>query len=82
MPLQYLNVIIGVSNLAAGHKTLVQQIIEELKNQESSDIKVVVGGIIPPDDYEFLKDTGVAEIFSPETVVTDSANRTLNIIDA
>ena len=74
--------VIGVSSLAAGHKTLVPMIIEELKNNGASDIKVVVGGIIPPGDYEFLKNAGAAEIFGPGTMVTDSANRTLNIIGA
>jgi len=74
--------IIGVSSLAAGHKTLVPQVIKELKNQGASDIKVVVGGIIPPGDYNFLKKAGAAEIFGPGTVVTDAANRTLNIIGA
>ena len=74
--------IVGVSSLAAGHKTLVPKVIEELKNQGASDIKVVVGGIIPPGDYNFLKKAGAAEIFGPGTVVTDAANRTLNIIGA
>jgi len=74
--------VIGVSSLAAGHKILVPKVIEELKKQGASDIKVVVGGIIPPGDYEFLKNAGAAEIFGPGTVVTDSANRTLNIIGA
>jgi len=74
--------LVGVSSLAAGHKTLVPQVIEELKNQGASDIRVVVGGIIPPGDYDFLKIAGAAEIFGPGTVVTDSANRTLNIIGA
>ncbi len=74
--------VIGVSSLAAGHKTLVPKVIEELKNHGASDIKVVVGGIIPPGDYEFLKNAGAAEIFGPGTMVTDSAKRTLNIIGA
>ncbi|WP_299981259.1 methylmalonyl-CoA mutase [Desulfobacula sp.] len=74
--------IVGVSSLAAGHKTLVPQVIEELKNQGAFDIKVVVGGVIPPGDYDFLKNAGAAEIFGPGTVVTDSANKTLNIIGA
>jgi len=74
--------IVGVSSLAAGHKTLVPQVIEELKNQGASDIKVVVGGIIPPGDYAFLKEAGASDVFGPGTVVTDSANRALNIIGA
>ncbi|MFN2358008.1 MAG: methylmalonyl-CoA mutase [Desulfotignum sp.] len=74
--------VVGVSSLAAGHKTLVPKVIEELKKQGASDIKVVVGGIIPPGDYDFLKKAGAAGIFGPGTVVTDSANQTLNIIGA
>ncbi|NOX35753.1 MAG: methylmalonyl-CoA mutase [Deltaproteobacteria bacterium] len=74
--------LVGVSSLAAGHKTLVPQVIEALKKEGASDIKVVVGGIIPPGDYEFLKNAGAAEIFGPGTMVTDAANRTLNIIGA
>lgn len=74
--------VVGVSSLAAGHKTLVPQVMEILKNQGASDIRVVVGGIIPPGDYEFLKTAGAADIFGPGTVVTDAANRTLNFIGA
>ncbi|MBU2453587.1 MAG: cobalamin-dependent protein, partial [Proteobacteria bacterium] len=74
--------VVGVSSLAAGHKTLVPQVIAELKKQGAVEIKVVVGGIIPPGDYEFLKNAGASEIFGPGTVVTDSANKTLNIIGA
>ena len=74
--------VVGVSSLAAGHKTLVPKVIEEMANQGASDIKVVVGGIIPPGDYEFLRKSGAAEIFGPGTVVTEAANRTLNIIGA
>jgi methylmalonyl-CoA mutase len=74
--------VVGVSSLAAGHKTLVPEVLAELAKQGASDIKVVVGGIIPPGDYEFLKKAGASEIFGPGTVVTDSANRTLNIIGA
>lgn len=74
--------LVGVSSLAAGHKALVPKVVEELKRQGASDIKVVVGGIIPPGDYEFLKNAGAAEIFGPGTVVTDAANRTLNVIGA
>jgi methylmalonyl-CoA mutase len=74
--------VVGVSSLAAGHKTLVPRVIEELEKQGASDIKVVVGGIIPPGDYEFLRQAGAVGIFGPGTVVTDSANQTLNIIGA
>ncbi len=74
--------LVGVSSLAAGHKTLVPQVLAELKKQGASDIKVVVGGIIPPGDYDFLKKAGAAGIFGPGTVVTDAANQTLNVIGA
>ncbi|MDD9303157.1 MAG: methylmalonyl-CoA mutase [Desulfobacter sp.] len=74
--------VVGVSSLAAGHKTLVPQVIAALKKEGASDIKVVVGGIIPPGDYDFLTQAGASEIFGPGTVVTDSANRTLKIIGA
>lgn len=74
--------VVGVSSLAAGHKTLVPQVIDALKKQGATDIKVVVGGIIPPGDYAFLKAAGASDIFGPGTVVTDSANRTLNILGA
>jgi methylmalonyl-CoA mutase len=72
--------VVGVSSLAAGHKTLVPKVIQELEKQGATDIKVVVGGIIPPGDYEFLKTAGAAGIFGPGTVVTDSANQILNIL--
>ncbi|WDP91322.1 MAG: methylmalonyl-CoA mutase [Desulfobacter sp.] len=74
--------VVGVSSLAAGHKTLVPQVIEALKKEGAEDIKVVVGGIIPPNDYDFLRDAGASDIFGPGTVVTESANRTLNAIGA
>ena len=74
--------VVGVSSLAAGHKTLVPRVVEELKKQGAEDIKVVVGGIIPPQDYDYLNEAGADEIFGPGTVVTDSANRTLNVIGA
>ena len=74
--------IVGVSSLAAGHNTLVPQVIEELKKLGASDIKVVVGGIIPSQDYGFLKEAGASDIFGPGTMVTDSADRTLKIIGA
>lgn len=74
--------IVGVSSLAAGHNTLVPQVIDELKKLGASDIKVVVGGIIPSQDYDFLKEAGASDIFGPGTMVTDSADRTLKIIGA
>jgi methylmalonyl-CoA mutase len=73
--------VVGVSSLAAGHKYLVPELIKELKKQGGSDIQVVVGGIIPPGDYDFLYDAGAVGIFGPGTIVTDSANKVLNALE-
>jgi methylmalonyl-CoA mutase len=73
--------LVGVSSLAAGHKTLVPELIDALKNEGGEDILVVVGGIIPPSDYEFLYRVGVAGIFGPGTPVTESANQVLNALE-
>jgi methylmalonyl-CoA mutase len=72
--------IIGVSSLAAGHKTLVPQLIEELKKLGREDIMVIVGGVIPPQDYNFLFQSGVVAIFGPGTVISDAAVRLLEIL--
>lgn len=74
--------VVGVSSLAAGHMTLVPALVAALKKEGAEDIKVVVGGIIPPKDYDGLRKAGAVEIFGPGTVVTDSANKTLNAIGA
>ncbi|MCP3921005.1 MAG: methylmalonyl-CoA mutase [Desulfobacterales bacterium] len=73
--------VVGVSSLAAGHKTLVPQLIELLKEKGSDDIKVVAGGVIPPSDYDFLFEKGVTAVFGPGTVVTESANKVLNALE-
>ena len=65
--------ILGVSSLAAGHKTLIPQVIEALKNFGRSDIMVVAGGVIPPQDYSFLYEAGVSAIFGPGTVISVAA---------
>jgi methylmalonyl-CoA mutase len=65
--------VVGVSSLAAGHKTLIPQLIEELKRLGREDILVVAGGVIPPQDYNFLYKAGVAAIFGPGTPVTKAA---------
>ncbi|MDR2410715.1 MAG: methylmalonyl-CoA mutase [Bacteroidales bacterium] len=72
--------IIGVSSLAAGHKTLVPQIIEELKNLGRDDILVVVGGVIPAQDYDFLYKAGAIAIFGPGTVISEAAIKILEIL--
>ncbi len=65
--------IVGASSLAAGHKTLVPQLIEELAKLGREDIMVVAGGVIPPKDYDFLYDSGVAAVFGPGTVLSEAA---------
>jgi methylmalonyl-CoA mutase len=72
--------VVGVSSLAAGHKTLVPQLIEELRRFRRDDILVVVGGVIPPQDYEFLLQCGVAAIFGPGTPVPAAAQQILRAL--
>jgi methylmalonyl-CoA mutase len=72
--------VVGVSSLAAGHKTLVPQLIAELRALGRDDILVVVGGVIPPQDYEFLYQAGVAGIYGPGTVVPVAAQRIVKIL--
>lgn len=72
--------ILGVSSLAAGHKTLIPQVIEELKKLGREDIIVTAGGVIPPQDYQFLYDAGVAAVFGPGTVVSDSAIKMMELL--
>ncbi|MBO7446679.1 MAG: methylmalonyl-CoA mutase [Bacteroidales bacterium] len=74
--------ILGVSSLAAGHKTLVPQVIEELKKLGREDIIIIVGGVIPPQDYQFLYDCGVAAIFGPGTPIATSAIAMLELLMA
>lgn len=72
--------ILGVSSLAGGHKTLVPQVIDELEKQGRDDIMVIVGGVIPQQDYEFLYDKGVIGIFGPGTVIPKAAQQILEIM--
>ncbi len=72
--------ILGVSSLAAGHKTLVPQVIEELKKFGRDDIMVVVGGVIPKQDYDFLFDSGAAAVFGPGTKISEAAIEILEIL--
>ncbi len=72
--------ILGISSLAAGHKTLVPQVIAELKNYGREDIMVVVGGVIPQQDYQFLFDSGVTAIFGPGSKITDAAIQVLELL--
>ena len=72
--------VLGVSSLAGGHKTLIPQVIEELKKLGRPDIIVIAGGVIPPQDYDFLYKAGVAAIFGPGTPVTKSACEIMHIL--
>jgi methylmalonyl-CoA mutase len=72
--------IIGISSLAAGHKTLVPETISELKKLGREDILVIVGGVIPAQDYPFLYENGVAGIFGPGTVIPKAATQILEMM--
>nr|WP_245738281.1 methylmalonyl-CoA mutase [Hyunsoonleella jejuensis] len=72
--------VLGVSSLAAGHKTLVPQVIEELKNYGRDDIMVIVGGVIPKQDYQFLFDAGAVAVFGPGTKISEAAIKILEIL--
>ncbi|MCK5441231.1 MAG: methylmalonyl-CoA mutase [Maribacter sp.] len=71
---------LGVSSLAAGHKTLVPQVLEELKKYGREDIMVVVGGVIPKQDYQFLFDSGAVAVFGPGTKISEAAIQILEIL--
>ena len=72
--------ILGVSSLAAGHKTLVPQVIEELKKYGREDIMIIVGGVIPKQDYQFLFDAGAVAVFGPGTKISDAAISILEVL--
>ena len=72
--------IVGASSLAAGHKTLIPQLIEELKKLGREDIMVIAGGVIPAQDYDFLYKAGVACIFGPGTSVAKAAVEMMKIL--
>ncbi|WP_291131366.1 methylmalonyl-CoA mutase [Flavobacterium sp. UBA7682] len=72
--------ILGVSSLAAGHKTLVPQVIEELKKYGREDIMVIVGGVIPAQDYQFLFDAGAVAVFGPGTKISEAAINILEVL--
>ena len=73
--------LVGASSLAAGHKALVPQLIKALKDIGGDDIMVIVGGVIPPGDYDFLYKAGAVGVFGPGTSITDSANKVLNALE-
>ncbi|NKL36286.1 methylmalonyl-CoA mutase [Rhizobium leguminosarum bv. viciae] len=72
--------VVGVSSLAAGHRTLLPQLIDRLREQGGGDIIVVCGGVIPRQDYEFLHEHGVAAVFGPGTNVLEAANSVLDLL--
>ncbi len=74
--------VVGVSSLAAGHKTLVPQLIEALNTLGAAEVAVVVGGVVPPQDHEALRQAGVQLILGPGTAVTDAAAQVLGVIQA
>jgi len=73
--------VVGMSSLAAGHKTLAPQLVEALKARGADDVIVVVGGVIPRQDYQFLLDHGVAAVFGPGTNVLDAARGVLDLLE-
>ena len=73
--------VVGVSSLAAGHKTLVPELIRELRRLRHEDIAVVVGGVIPPQDYAFLQNAGVAGIYGPGTAIPAAAQNLMQILN-
>ncbi len=74
--------VVGVSSQAAGHKTLIPQLIAALKAEQAGNILVVAGGVIPPKDYAFLYDAGVSAIFGPGTNIVEAASNVIRTIDA
>ena len=74
--------VIGVSSQAAGHKTMIPQLINELQKAESSDIAVIIGGVIPKQDYGYLEQVGVKGIFGPGTPIPQAADEVLRVIEA
>ncbi len=73
--------VVGMSSLAAGHKTLAPQLVDELKAKGAGDVIVVVGGVVPRQDYQYLMDHGVAAVFGPGTNVLDAANSVLDLLE-
>jgi len=73
--------IVGISSLAAGHLTLVPQLVDELKKAGRPEVLVVVGGVVPPQDHQALYDAGAVAIFGPGTVVAEAASTLLDRLD-
>jgi len=74
--------VVGVSSLAAGHQTLVPELVAELKRLDAGEVKVVVGGVVPPQDHAALRAAGAAAILGPGTRIVDAANAVLDVVEA
>ena len=70
-----------MSSLAAGHRTLAPQLVDALRRKGANDIIVVVGGVIPRQDYDYLLENGVAAVFGPGTNVLDAANAVIDLLE-
>ena len=73
--------VIGISSQAAGHRTLVPELMNALRTQQRDDIVVALGGVVPPQDHEEMRSAGVAAIFGPGTAITAAAGEILNLLD-
>ena len=73
--------LVGISSLAGGHKALLPELIAELKKLGREDIQVIIGGVIPAQDYPHLREHGAAAIFGPGTVITDAAAEILDVLE-
>ena len=73
--------VVGVSSLAAGHKTLIPELIKELREMGRPDVVVVAGGVIPPQDYDFLYQHGCSAVFGPGTTIPNAAMGVLDVIE-
>ena len=74
--------VVGISSLAGGHKTLLPQLVSALKVRGAGHVLVIVGGVVPPQDYAVLEKAGAAAIFGPGTRVPDAARRVIDLIHA
>jgi methylmalonyl-CoA mutase len=72
--------VLGVSTLAGGHKTLIPEVVRELRALGRDDILVVVGGVIPPQDYDYLHEAGASGVFGPGTVIPEAAQKILETL--
>ncbi len=72
---------VGVSSQAAGHRSLVPALVAELAAQHMGDVLVICGGVIPPSDYDFLRQAGVAAVFGPGTRIPDAVDQVLTLLE-